>query len=77
MNPERLVPTGELLATAATAFDFRTPRPIGEAVLDECFTDLERDDADTAHVDLERSRIRPKRDTLDGRQVSLRAGLHW
>jgi galactose mutarotase-like enzyme len=52
LNPERLVPTGVLLATAVTAFDFRTPRSIGNAILDDCFTELERDDAGKAQVTL-------------------------
>ncbi len=36
---ERLIPTGRA-AVADTPFDFRTPRQIGELVLDTCFADL-------------------------------------
>jgi galactose mutarotase-like enzyme len=52
MDPERLVPTGVLLATAVTDYDFRVPRRIGDCVLDDCFTDLARDDRGRAEVTL-------------------------
>lgn len=52
MDSERKVPSGILLSMAGTALDFRTPRSIGSQVLDECFTDLARDDSGKAHVSL-------------------------
>jgi aldose 1-epimerase len=69
MDPERLVPTGELLATAATPFDFRTPRPIGGSVLDDCFTDLQRDDEGNAHVTLS--------DPASGRRATVWMGSRY
>jgi aldose 1-epimerase len=52
MDPERLVPTGVLDATAGTVLDFRAPRAIGDRVPDDCFTDLERDETGKACVTL-------------------------
>ena len=40
---ERGLPTGSA-PVADEGLDFREPRPIGQAKLDHCFTDLERDD---------------------------------
>ena len=56
---ESQIPTGRE-AVDGTAFDFRTPRPIGDVEMDYAFTDLERDDQgrvwlDLAHPDGERS----------------------
>jgi aldose 1-epimerase len=52
MDSERLVPTGVTRATAGTALDFLTPRAIGGCTLDDCFTDLARDEAGRANVTL-------------------------
>jgi aldose 1-epimerase len=52
MDPVRQVPTGVLLSTAATARDFRTARKIGKDILDECFTDLSRDEQGKAYITL-------------------------
>jgi aldose 1-epimerase len=43
LDPDRLLPTGDVRPTAATPLDYTTPRPIGSAILDDCFTDLIRD----------------------------------
>jgi aldose 1-epimerase len=50
-------------AVEGTTFDFRQPRPIGDIVLDDCFTDLTRDADGLARVTLA--------DTGSGREVSL------
>ncbi len=44
LDPERRLPTGAVLPVdnSSGEFDFRTPRPIGPLVLDECFAELER-----------------------------------
>ena len=47
---ERGLPTGQA-AVAGTEYDFTEPRAIGETRLDNCFTDLERDDG-IARVEL-------------------------
>ena len=39
-------------AVAGGAFDFHEPRPIGDLVIDDCFTDLERDGEGIARVTL-------------------------
>jgi aldose 1-epimerase len=41
LTDERSLPVGEE-AVAGTAYDFRTPRVIGDTVLDTCFGGLER-----------------------------------
>ncbi len=69
MDPERLVPTGVLLATAVTSLDFRVPRVIGDSVLDDCFTDLQRDDTGRAHVTLS--------DAASGRSATLWMGSRY
>jgi aldose 1-epimerase len=43
LDPDRRLPTGLLLEVAESEFDFRTQRPIGPLVIDECFTSLTRD----------------------------------
>jgi aldose 1-epimerase len=43
LDPRRRLPTGHLLPTKGTQYDFRQPRRIGEQVLDDCFTNLLRD----------------------------------
>lgn len=42
---DEVLPTGQLLATAGTAYDFRAPEgaPLGGLYLDDCFTGLLRD----------------------------------
>jgi aldose 1-epimerase len=52
MDAERFVPTGLLRATAGTQFDFRVARPIGNLVLDDCFSNLARDVDGRARVSL-------------------------
>jgi aldose 1-epimerase len=69
MDPERLVPTGVLLPTAVTSYDFRTPRSIGESILDDCFTDLARDADGKAHVTLS--------DPASGRSATLWMGSEY
>ena len=39
----RGLPTGDVLSVSGTDLDFRLLRPIGPAVLDTCYTDLQRD----------------------------------
>jgi aldose 1-epimerase len=48
---ERGLPVGTL-SVENTEYDFRRPRPIGATQLDNCFTDLERDDDGLARVGL-------------------------
>src|SRR4051794_5705514 len=50
-SDERSLPTGSS-PVAGSGYDFRTRRPIGGLVLDNAFTDLERDAAGIAHVEL-------------------------
>lgn len=47
----RLIPTGRA-TVAATPFDFRLARPIGDTVMDVGFTDLVRDDDGLARVEV-------------------------
>jgi aldose 1-epimerase len=61
-SDERGLPTGTQ-AVGDTEYDFRKPRLIGSTTLDHAFTDLERDKAGVAHVEL--------RDPDHGTQVSL------
>jgi aldose 1-epimerase len=61
-SDERGIPTGAG-PVEGTEFDFRRPRPIGDTRLDNCFTDLERDDDGLARVEL--------RDPDAGRGVTL------
>ena len=51
-SDDRKLPTGRTLAVAGSAFDFRQARPIGERVIDSCFTELERDADGRAWVEL-------------------------
>jgi aldose 1-epimerase len=46
------IPTGRV-AVAGTEYDFLEPRPIGGAKLDNAYTELERNDAGVASVDLQ------------------------
>jgi aldose 1-epimerase len=48
---ERALPTGAV-AVAGTGYDLRAGRPIGDLVIDHCFTDLARDDDGLAWVRL-------------------------
>jgi aldose 1-epimerase len=50
-SDERSLPTGSV-PVAGTDYDFRTRRPIGGLVLDNAFTDLERDADGVARVEL-------------------------
>ena len=43
MEYKNLVPTGRVLRVEGTPFDFRQPRPIGDAVLNTCFLQPQRD----------------------------------
>jgi aldose 1-epimerase len=61
-DPERKLPTGRQ-AVAGTDVDFRAPRRIGGLELDHAFTDLTRDDAGRATVEL--------REPATGRAVAL------
>jgi aldose 1-epimerase len=49
---ERGIPVGRS-PVDGTEYDFRQPRPIGSTRLDDCFTDLERDDDGRARVTLD------------------------
>ncbi len=40
LDAERRLPTGRIIQTSGTGFDFQKPRQIGSRQLDECFTDL-------------------------------------
>lgn len=51
LSDERGLPTGTE-SVDGTDYDFRAPRPVGPTVLDNCFTDLERDDDGLARVGL-------------------------
>lgn len=51
-DPDRKLPT-TTEATAGTAYDFTTPRPIGDVVLDHAFTGLTRREDRRAYVDVE------------------------
>jgi aldose 1-epimerase len=50
LDAERGLPTGRVLRVHGTEFDFRTPRPIGPLVLDDCYTELRRDADGLARV---------------------------
>jgi aldose 1-epimerase len=52
LDADRRVPTGRELSVANSEFDFRTPRPIGSLILDECFSGLERSQDGLARVTL-------------------------
>ncbi len=67
---DALIPVGRE-PVAGTAYDFRTPRRIGDLALDTAFTDLERDAADVVTVTL--------RDPGTGRGVALWGGpgIRW
>jgi aldose 1-epimerase len=48
---ERALPTGEV-PVDGTEYDLRSGRPVGDLVVDHCFTDLARDDTGLARVRL-------------------------
>jgi aldose 1-epimerase len=50
-SDERGIPVGS--TPVAGAFDFRTPRPVGNVQLDHCFTDLERDEDGSVRVEVD------------------------
>jgi aldose 1-epimerase len=50
LDPQRLIPTGQLVPVQDSELDFRKLQPIGPAILDACFTDLERDADGLARV---------------------------
>jgi aldose 1-epimerase len=62
LSDERGLPVGTE-PVDGTEYDFRTPRPVGSRVLDNCFTDLERDDDGLTRVGL--------RNPDDGAALSL------
>jgi aldose 1-epimerase len=43
MDNTRRLPTGRVLDLHGSALDFRTPKAIGDLVVDDCFAELERD----------------------------------
>ena len=47
---EQLIPTGQIRRVDGTEYDFRGMRRIGEAQVDTCFTDVERDSDGLARV---------------------------
>ncbi len=51
VTDERALPTGAE-PVAGTEYDLRAGRPVGDLVVDHCFTDLDRDDAGRAWVRL-------------------------
>ena len=62
-DPERKLPTGGREPVEGTEFDFRVARPLRQTVLDHAFTDLVRDPAGRASVEL--------RDPASGDAVAL------
>jgi aldose 1-epimerase len=52
LEPVRRLPTGQVTGTEGTEYDFAELRPIGDLVLDECYTDLRRDAAGRCHFTL-------------------------
>ena len=51
LSDQRGIPDGER-SVDGTEYDFRRPRPIGATRLDDCFTDLARDEDGLARVEL-------------------------
>jgi aldose 1-epimerase len=52
LDADRRLPTGRELSVTNSEFDFRTPRPIGPLILDECFSGVERSPDGIARVTL-------------------------
>lgn len=52
LDQARRLPTGKQLPVDGTELDYRTARPIGTTVLDECYTDLVRDADGQVRVEL-------------------------
>jgi aldose 1-epimerase len=52
LDPERRLPTGNLLAVEGTDYDFGEPRAIGSFVIDDCYSDLGRDTDGRARITL-------------------------
>lgn len=67
LTDERMLPV-ERRDVGGTAYDFRSPRPIGDTVLDHAFTDLDRDPDGRARVTV--------RDREQGRGVELWVDAH-
>ena len=59
---DQLIPTGEARPVDGTRYDFRGTRRIGEAQLDTCFTDVERDADGLARVELRVAALGGRRD---------------
>ncbi len=57
---DRGIPTGRTLTVTGTDRDYREARPIGPAVVDACYADVERDAAGVARVVLEHPGGSPK-----------------
>jgi aldose 1-epimerase len=68
LTDAQLIPTGDE-STEGTALDFRDARTLGETVLDDCFTDLERDSDGRATTTL--------RDPHTGEGVALWVDEAW
>ncbi len=75
VSDERGIPTGSG-PVEGTERDFRSPRPIGETVLDHAFADLDRDDDGLARVRLRRAWERRRADALGRRGLPVPDGLH-
>src|SRR6266852_6123690 len=69
LDPDRRLPTGRLLEVAESEFDFRTDRPIGASVVDECFTSLTLNSDGRAVVTL--------RDSASGKIVKIWMDEHY
>ncbi len=52
LDADRRLPTGNSLSVTDSPFDFRQPRRIGSLVVDECFSNLDRDSDGLARVRL-------------------------
>ncbi|MDQ6671125.1 MAG: aldose 1-epimerase family protein [Chloroflexota bacterium] len=65
LDPERMLPTGALLRvdTPPAEYDFRTARPVGPLVLDDCFAQLDRENDGLARARLSHP--------LSGRKVTM------
>ena len=73
-SDERSLPTGSA-PVAGTDYDFRTRRAIGGLVLDNAFTDLERDADGVGPRRAERPGVGRRADAVDGRGVPVRDGV--